>query len=405
MKESPETEHQGFWSQVHERPFFYRWISSRYHVTPEENKEVMDVLATKESDHAVFVACFLLPLSIAYMIMYYALHMHPDDEFYSKIAMFLLFGSSLIAILMKGITHFKKILSPRIARFVLDFYYACLLTVMGLYFWASATNPNNRGSFCPSFLYLLIFTLVSSPFLLDGLFFLGGGLTMILTISLVGQDQTVLVLQYALIGFILLAGMIYLASWNYVSEVRSLRLNEANDELSFLSTHDQLTCANNRHSLHTYLAQASPDLIAKKSPVAFIMFDVDSFKSYNDNLSHMEGDEALKRIVNAIKTANLFPEEDFFRFGGDEFLIVLPDADLDKVRLIGRELVRAVYASRIPSAPDAPFPYLSISAGAYLGVMEESKNLDDYLAEADKELYLAKNNGQNRCYFLDEEVR
>ncbi len=365
----------------------------------------MDVLAVKQTNHMVFIAYFLLPLSLVYMLMYYGLGLHPDDEFFSVIAMFLLFGSSLLTILIMLFSFLKKAFGPLTSRLVLDFYYLCLLVVMGLYFWAAATNPNNRGSFCPSFLYLLIFGLVSSPFLLEGFLYFAGGLTIIVTISLIGQDTTVLTLQYCLIGLILFGGMVYLATWNYIGEVKAFRLNKANNELGFLSTHDQLTCANNRHSLHTYLAETSEDFIAKKTPVAFIMFDVDSFKSYNDNLSHMEGDEALKSIVNSVKEAHLFPDESFFRFGGDEFLIVLPNCDSDKVRSVGRAVVQAVYAAKIPSAPDAPFPYLSISAGAFLGVLEKDKNLDDYLAEADKELYLAKNNGHNRCYFLDEEIR
>jgi GGDEF domain-containing protein len=61
-------------------------------------------------------------------------------------------------------------------------------------------------------------------------------------------------------------------------------------------------------------------------------------------------------------------------------------------------------AAKMPSAPDAPFPYVSLSAGASLCSMVPEKNLDDYLAEADKELYLAKNGGHNRFYFLDGEI-
>jgi diguanylate cyclase (GGDEF)-like protein len=135
------------------------------------------------------------------------------------------------------------------------------------------------------------------------------------------------------------------------------------------------------------------------------MFDIDSFKNYNDYLSHIEGDECLKAVVNAVRFAQLFPGEDFYRFGGDEFLIVLPNVSEEELRLIGFNVVQAIYHAKLRSAPNAPYPYVSVSAGAYWGKLEANKNLDDYLAIADKQLYLAKGAGNNRFYFRDQEVK
>jgi diguanylate cyclase (GGDEF)-like protein len=396
---------QRFWERIVERPLVTKLFLPYARVAEDENKKAMDVLAVKQANHSAFVACFLLFLSIAYMVMFYAFLMHPDDLFFSVIAMFLLFGSSALTILLMFASRLWKFSSPQCSRFIHDFYFACLLAVTGLYFWAAASNPNNVDHFCPSFLYLLIFALVSSPYLIDSFFFFFGALAVILSVSIFAGTSTVLILQYSLIGLILCAGMIYLSSLNYLGEIKAVRLNEANDELRFLSTHDQLTGANNRHSLHTYLSQVSADFIVQKTPVAFIMFDVDSFKSLNDHYSHMQGDEALKSLVNSIKNAHLFPDSYFFRFGGDEFLVVLPNASVDEVNKIGAAIVKVVYANKIPAAPDAPYPYLSVSAGAYRGSFDETKNLDDYLAVADKELYLAKAQGHNRFCFLSEEAQ
>ena len=133
--------------------------------------------------------------------------MHPDDQFYSVIAMFILFGSSLFYALLGTLVFFLKVRRPLFSRILMDAYTSCLLAVMALYFLAAAQNPSERGSFCPSYLYLLMFTLVSSPYLFDSLFVMLGGLGLVITISAVGQSEPVLLLQYTLIGVILLAVM------------------------------------------------------------------------------------------------------------------------------------------------------------------------------------------------------
>ena len=389
-----------FW----ELPLEFRFLVHRFQITDSESKEALASLSTRQANRMTFVSWFLMGLSLAYMVMYYGLQLSPDDRFYSVIAMFLLFGSSLFYALLGTLTFFLKLHRPLFSRLIMDAYTACLLTVMALYFLAAAQNSAQRDSFCPSFLYLLVFTLVSSPYLLDSLLTMLGGLTAVITIAAVGQSEIVLLLQYGLIGAILLAGMIYLSSTNFVDEAKTKRLNSANDELHFLSTHDQLTGIKNRHSLHTDLAESLPHHLEEDADISFIMFDIDSFKKYNDSLSHIEGDNYLQIVVDSVKKAGLFSDDCFYRFGGDEFLIVLPGVNAKQVRRIGLSVVKAVYAAKLPAAKEAPFPYVSVSAGAFFGPVEEKKNLDDYLAEADKQLYLAKNNGHNRFYFLGEDV-
>lgn len=395
----------GFWKRLFRAPLLANHLIRGHKITPEESEKAVASLAMKQANHATFLGWFLMFLSVAYMVMFYVFHMHPDDEFFSVIAMFVLFSSSFLYSAVTTLIFFLKKATPGNSRFLLDSYLLCLLIVTGLYFYAAGLNPANQNSFCPSFLYLLVFALLSSPYLLDSLIPMAGGLVMILVISALASVGIGTLLQYGLIGLILLAGMVYFSSFNFLSEIKTIRLNEANGELAFLSTHDPLTGINNRHSLHTYLAENIPLFLQKKTKVAFLMMDVDSFKSYNDNLSHIEGDECLKKIVNSITASELFPKDCFYRFGGDEFLIVLPDVTPDEVKRIGHGVVQAVYQAKLASAPDAPYPFVSISAGVFLGPIDSQKNLDDCLAEADKQLYLAKNGGHNRCYFLDEEIR
>jgi diguanylate cyclase (GGDEF)-like protein len=400
-KKEAEQGYFHFWKA----PLTVRFLLRRYQITESESREAMSSLAIRQADRMAFISWFLMALSVAYMIMFYALGMHPDDKFYSVIAMFILFGSSLFYAILGTLVYFLKLQRPLFSRLLMDAYTGCLLAVMALYFLAAAQNASERGSFCPSYLYLLIFTLVASPYLFDSLFAMLGGLTIVVTISAVGQSEPVLLLQYILIGAILLAAMVYLSSTNYINEARTMRLNFANDELHFLSTHDQLTGIKNRHSLHTDLAQDLPRYLKEDSEICFIMFDIDSFKKYHDTLSHIDGDNCLQVVVNSVKKANLFSEGAFYRFGGDEFLIVLPGLNPKQVKRIGHGVVKAVYDAKLPSAVGAPYPFVSVSAGAFFGPVEPDKKLDDYLAEADKQLYLAKNSGHNRFYFQGEESK
>jgi diguanylate cyclase (GGDEF)-like protein len=395
----------GFFYRFFHKPLLMPRLVHSHKITPEENDKVISSLTITKANHAAFLGWFLMLLSLAYMAMFYGLKMEPDDRFFSVIAMFLLFSSSFLYSALTTVAFFLKKENPLGSRIALDAYWLCLMAVMGLYFYAASLNPNGQNTFCPSFLYLLIFAFIASPYLLDSLVPMVGGLVVVLVISGLGGTGVVTLLQYGFIGAIFLSAMVYLASFNYLSQIKTIRLNKANDELAFLSTHDPLTGVNNRHSLHTYLAANRPLLLSKKSQVAFIMMDIDCFKNYNDHLSHMEGDECLKKVVNSITSAQLFSKDYFYRFGGDEFLIVIPNATKEEVKRIGIGIVKAVYSAKMRSAPNSQFPYVSISAGASLCSMVPEKNLDDYLAEADKELYLAKNGGRNRFYFLGKEIK
>ena len=401
-KHQSEGRHASF--RFWEMPLELHCLLHRFQITDSESKEALASLSIRQANRMAFVSCFLMALSVAYMIMYYAFNMRPDDQFYSVIAMFLLFGSSFFYSFLGTLLYFLKLRRPLFSRLSMDAYTSCLLTVMALYFLAATQNPAQRGSFCPSYLYLLIFALVFSPYLFDSLLAILSGLAAVITIAAAGQNEAVLLLQYGLIGAILLAGMIYLSSISFVDEAKTERLKLANDKLDFLSTHDQLTGIKNWHSLHSDLAENLSHYLEIDADIAFIMFDIDSFKKYNDSFSHIEGDNCLQSVVNSVEKAGLFSGDCFYRFGGDEFLVVLPGVNAKQIRQIGLSLVRAVYGAKLPAAKEAPFPYVSVSAGAFFGQFEEKKNIDDYLIEADKQLYLAKNNGHNRFYFLGEEV-
>jgi two-component system chemotaxis response regulator CheY len=156
---------------------------------------------------------------------------------------------------------------------------------------------------------------------------------------------------------------------------------------------DPLTGVSNRLELKEDLEALASR--ARRHPYSAAICDIDSFKAYNDRFGHLAGDEALRRIARTIRAA-LRRSDGFYRYGGEEFLAILPEQALvegtggmDRAR-------QGVEDLRIPHAPEASTPFVTIS----VGVAELSPNfngrIEDWLRRADTALYSAKNLGRNR---------
>ena len=170
----------------------------------------------------------------------------------------------------------------------------------------------------------------------------------------------------------------------------------AYEKLKALATTDELTKLNNRRSFLEYI-----DLIWKQNhrlnlPVTVLMIDVDYFKKYNDSLGHLEGDKALIAIAQCLKN-NVKRETDFVaRFGGEEFVCLLPFIDKDEALEFGKALVQSVEDMKIPHPMSSHSKYVTISAGMAINVPNDNNSYTQLLDEADKALYSAKETGRNR---------
>jgi diguanylate cyclase (GGDEF)-like protein len=123
--------------------------------------------------------------------------------------------------------------------------------------------------------------------------------------------------------------------------------------------------------------------------------DLDGFKSYNDTYGHLEGDEALRRIGLAIAD-QVRDGDGAYRYGGEEFLVLMPDATPDRA-VVGMERLRAAIENlAIPHAGRVPpgFITLSIGIAGWHPALDESPA--QVLEAADVALYAAKRNGRNR---------
>ena len=164
------------------------------------------------------------------------------------------------------------------------------------------------------------------------------------------------------------------------------------DQLKILATVDGMTgLFNRRHFLS--LAEIEWSRYQRYwRPMSLILFDIDRFKSINDSFGHHVGDHVIVQIADICHQQKR-KSDIIARFGGEEFLILLPETKLEAAQRVAERLRRKVEASAFPVTSNA------VTATISVGVVEASPTMDtifDLIKLADKALYKAKNSGRNR---------
>jgi two-component system, cell cycle response regulator len=166
----------------------------------------------------------------------------------------------------------------------------------------------------------------------------------------------------------------------------------AQESLRFAATHDFLTRLWNRAEIVSFLERELERAMREKTPVGVVLLDVDHFKSINDSLGHRTGDIVLKELAHRLRS-QLRGYDGVGRYGGEEFLLVLPGCDLGCALARTAEIQRSVAAA--PFAPDLGKVSITVSMGvtiAHCGAGNSATLLHD----ADLALYRAKNSGRDR---------
>ena len=182
---------------------------------------------------------------------------------------------------------------------------------------------------------------------------------------------------------------------HFIGAVTS-ELEQANSELKRISGLDKLTQIYNRLTLDEILNDEIYRSEREGADLSVLMLDVDKFKWVNDGYGHLAGDKALVRIAE-ILTANIRSSDSVGRWGGEEFLIILPDTDISNAMVI---------AERIRAAVDKEgfigVGHITCSIGA--AMYNRGDNLEKLLLRADKALYEAKNGGRNTAASARDEA-
>jgi two-component system chemotaxis response regulator CheY len=174
---------------------------------------------------------------------------------------------------------------------------------------------------------------------------------------------------------------------------RNARLTH-DSQVSFrLARVDALTTVGNRLRMNEDLAAIWARAQRHADPCCIAICDVDDFKAYNDSYGHLAGDDALRFISQRIRD-ELRRGDAVYRYGGEEFLAVLPDQSLTEAKLAMNRVRRSVEALGLPTK--GPRGRLTISVGVAQLVPKIDRSLEAWLKRADDALYAAKARGRNR---------
>jgi two-component system chemotaxis response regulator CheY len=177
-----------------------------------------------------------------------------------------------------------------------------------------------------------------------------------------------------------------------VQQAELLRLNE---ELETIARLDALTGLGNRLRLNEDLAQAAARIERSGGTVGLLLMDLDRFKRLNDSLGHLAGDAALRGVAEALRKTSRIGDG-CYRYGGEEFLILLHDCDEAALASAGQRYLTAIEAAGMPHPDNQPWNLVTASAGARELSQHNCTDVDSALHDADEALYVAKSKGRNR---------
>jgi diguanylate cyclase (GGDEF)-like protein len=187
------------------------------------------------------------------------------------------------------------------------------------------------------------------------------------------------------------------AKLNRIIRERNIKneLKELNKELLKLSINDDLTGLHNRRHFYTKLKEEMSRARRQRRSLFLIMFDLDNFKKYNDTYGHIEGDQLLKNVGKVILLSIRNNVDSGFRYGGDEFTIIIPEANQEQTIMISERILQS--CKNINPRP------INISMG--LAELKDEHDVETFVACADKAMYKAKTSEKNKIVIYGEEPR
>ena len=195
--------------------------------------------------------------------------------------------------------------------------------------------------------------------------------------------NTITIVVFGIITILLLLGLIYFLMSRLIK-----KLDEARQTIEKIAITDQLTEVFNRRHIMSRFEEEFEKFKRLKKNVSCIMADIDNFKAVNDSYGHLVGDQVLKAISHRIR--NTVRAYDILgRYGGEEFLIIMPDTSLEDARELAERIRTRVKEETVNNAT------ITLSLGVVC-VEESDRSVDDIIRRADENLYKAKKGGKDR---------
>jgi len=179
-----------------------------------------------------------------------------------------------------------------------------------------------------------------------------------------------------------------------VQQAELLRLNE---ELETIARLDALTGLGNRLRLNEDLAAVAARIERHGGTAGLLLLDLDRFKRLNDSAGHLAGDAALRGVADSLRKTSR-QGDGVYRYGGEEFLVILHDCDEAALYAAGQRYLTAIQAAGMAHPDNPPYGLVTASAGATELSQANCTDVDSALHDADEALYVAKESGRNRLH-------
>lgn len=172
-------------------------------------------------------------------------------------------------------------------------------------------------------------------------------------------------------------------------------LKLAREKIEKLSLYDELAGIPNKRYFNIFFEQEWKRSVRDKYPLSVIMIDIDLFKVYNDSHGHIEGDRCLAEIAHLLENSVERPSDFVARFGGEEFVAVLPNTNLEGAKLIAEKMRKSIEDRKIKRLKSNDSDYITISLGVASIHPEEDTDIIGFINDVDNALYKSKENGRN----------
>ncbi|MCL2217465.1 MAG: diguanylate cyclase [Defluviitaleaceae bacterium] len=178
-----------------------------------------------------------------------------------------------------------------------------------------------------------------------------------------------------------------------------LQLRDHIQTIEKLSLIDGLTGINNRRSFDNAIKVEWSRSLRKREWLGMLMLDIDFFKKFNDKHGHLNGDACLKAVASTMVDTITRGSDYVFRWGGEEFMAILPDTALEGVIAVAERLRKKISQTPVVCDTEVTFITASLGAGAIIPVdapPNDKAAQDEFFSQIDKALYRAKSGGRNR---------
>ena len=299
------------------------------------------------------------------------------------------------------ITNKKK--SGLLRRIAGDLLFISLSMYMCFCIYADAEKgfAISEESLSPALIVIAVLVLIRPMYWLDAAILDFGTSLSILAVAIIAHNKfgmqaliyyIIVAVIFPLFCYLVVTLMFYAESSRYKETLENERLHDN-------AYYDSLTHCKNRYSLDEFLAENKSRFSSGNINLLMALFDIDDFRLYNNQFSHLGGDYCLKVLCDAIRREFSSPNLDFYRFGGEEFLLFFEVKDDYDAREHLRRIKNAIDVLDIVAPKGAPKEKVTVSIGGNLFSEEKDFVFEEEMSKVDEYLYKAKENGKDCiCY-------